>query len=752
VKIVTVGGGPAALYLAILVKKLDPSHEVTVLERNGAAQTFGWGVVFSDETLGNLLEADAPTHEAIARTFARWDRIDVFHRGARVTSRGHGFCGIARMELLRILYGRCRELGVDLRFDTEVTEYEGLLRGHDLVVAADGLRSGLRTAYAEHFGPSLDGRACRYIWLGTTRTFDAFTFLFKETPHGLFQVHAYRFDQDTSTFIVECHADTWRRAGYDTLPVEDSVRELEALFAEHLGGHGLRTNRSQWVQFATVKNRAWHHRNVVLLGDAAHTAHFSIGSGTKLAMEDAIELAASLGAHPGDLPGALAAYEVGRRGMVERIQKAAQDSLQWFEHAGRYVHLDPLQFTFSLLSRSKRISYENLRRRDPAFVAQVTGWYARAQAPPGTELPATTPPMFTPLRLRGLELGNRVVVSPMCMYSSVDGMPGEFQLVHLGARAQGGAGLVMTEMTDVLPEGRITPGCAGLYTPEHRDAWRRVVAFVHTHTRAKIGMQLGHAGRKGATCTPWGGGYDEPLSEGAWALLAPSALPYLPRSQVPRAMDAEDRARVTAAYVRAARWADEAGFDLLELHCAHGYLLASYLSPLTNRRTDAYGGPVENRLRYPLEVFDAVRAAWPSHKPMSVRISATDWAPGGLSDEDAVSIARALKAHGCDLLDVSTGQTDPVCAPVYGRMFQTPWSDLLRHEAGIATMTVGAIFTPDQVNSILAAGRADLCALARAHLADPSWTLRAAEDLGFEAQPWPVQYTAGRGLPRGERR
>jgi anthraniloyl-CoA monooxygenase len=469
-------------------------------------------------------------------------------------------------------------------------------------------------------------------------------------------------------------------------------------------------------------------------------------------MEDAIELARALGAHPGDLPGALAAYEAERRGMVERIQKAAQDSLQWFEHSDRYVNLDPLQFTFSLLSRSKRVSYENLRKRDPAFVEDVTRWYARAHAPAGVSVPDTTPPMFTPLRLRGLLLANRVVVSPMCMYSSEDGMPGDFQLVHLGARAQGGAALVMTEMTDVLPEGRITPACAGLYKPEHRDGWARVVDFVHAHTSAKIGVQLGHAGRKGATCTPWGGGYDEPLPSGAWGLLAPSEVPYHPRSQTPRAMDAGDRERVTGAYVRAARWADEAGFDLLELHCAHGYLLASFLSPLTNRRRDAYGGPAENRLRYPLEVFDAVRAVWPSHKPMSVRVSATDWAPGGLSDEDAVAIARAFKAHGCDLLDVSTGQTDPASAPVYGRMFQAPWSDLLRHEAGVPTMTVGAVFTADQVNSILAAGRADLCALARAHLADPSWTLHAAEELGWDAQPWPKQYAAGRALPRGDRR
>lgn len=742
-KIIGVGAGPAALYFSILAKRDHPDWDITLHERNAPAQTSGWGVVFSDETLGNLLDADAPTHDAITRDFAHWNEIDVFYRGERVRSAGHGFSGIGRQRLLDILTARAQSLGVEVRFGEDVSDPRALAARCDLLLGADGIRSGVRAQWADAFQPSLDHRRCSYIWLGTTKLFEAFTFIFAEpedVPGAVFQVHAYRFDATHSTFIVECDDASWRAAGLHEMSVDDGVRWLERLFAPWLDGHPLLQNRSAWVKFATVRNARWSTENVVLLGDAVHTAHYSIGSGTKLAVEDAIALADAL-RDGGDVPRALARYEETRRPITERIQKAAQDSLVWFESVRRHRVLEPAQFAFSLMTRSKKIGYENLGVRDPAFVAAAREWFAaRAGAAP------ETPPMFAPLALRGLTLPNRVVVSPMCMYSADDGAVGDFHLVHYGARAQGGAGLVMCEMTDVSAEGRITPGCAGMYAPAHVDAWRRVVDFVHRRAPAKIGLQLGHAGRKGSTAVPWEGG--GALREGAWATIAPSAIPYVPAWPAPRAMDRDDMDRVRDTFVRATQMADAAGFDLVELHCAHGYLLASFLSPLTNRRDDGYGGDIAGRARYPLEVFDAVRAAWPSEKPISVRVSATDWHEGGITDDDIVAFAAMLKARGCDVIDVSTGMTVADQKPMYGRMFQTPWSELIRNEVGIPTMTVGAITTADQVNTILAAGRADLCALARPHLADPYFTLHAAAAQGWGTQPWPAQYHLAKPPPR----
>lgn len=741
-KIIGVGAGPAALYFSILAKREHPDWDITLIERNLPSQTFGWGVVFSDETLGNLFEADAPTHEAITRDFAHWNDIDVHYRGTTLRSTGHGFSGIGRRRLLDILEARATELGVRLRHGEEVGDPRALAAQCDLLLGADGIRSGVRAAFADAFQPSLDTRKCHYIWLGTTRRFDAFTFIFAEpedVPGAVFQVHAYRFDAEHSTFIVECDERSWRDAGLDVKPVDEAVKWLEKLFAPWLDGHPLLQNRSSWVRFATVRNARWSTGNVVLLGDAVHTAHFSIGSGTKLAMEDAIALADAF-RETDDVPAALARYEAARRPMTERIQKAAQDSLTWFENVRRHRGMEPVQFAFSLLTRSKKIGYENLSLRDPALGRAVTRWFdARSGAP------QDTPPMFTPLALRGLTLPNRVVVSPMCMYSAEEGTPTDFHLVHYGARAQGGAGLVICEMTDVTAQGRITPGCAGMYAPAHVDAWRRVVDFIHRHTPAKVGIQLGHAGRKASTKVPWEGG--DTLGAAGWETLAPSAIPFLPHWPAPRAMDREDMDRVRDAFVRATRMADDAGFDLIELHCAHGYLLAEFLSPLTNRRDDAYGGDIAGRARFPLEVFDAMRAAWPAHKPMSVRVSATDWHPDGITDDDIVAFAAMLKSHGCDVIDVSTGMTVPDQKPLYGRMFQSPWSELIRNEVGIPTMTVGAITTADQVNTLLAAGRADLCVLARPHLADPYWTLHAAAAQQWHGQPWPVQYALARPRP-----
>ncbi len=745
-RILCVGGGPAGLYFAILMKKADPGNRITVLERNRPEDTFGFGVVFSDATQENLAEADRATYERMAASCARWGDIDVHYNGIVIHSTGHGFSGLSRPTLLAILGRRCEELGVDLRFQSEIEEDDlaSLVGGRDadLIVAADGLNSVVREHYAGAFGPSIDWRPNRFVWLGTTRSFPAFTFYFKWNEHGLWRIHAYQYETGHSTFIVETTEETWRAAGLEGAGEDQTVAFCERLFAEELAGHGLVKNRSIWRSFATIRNARWHHRNVVLLGDAAHTVHFSIGSGTKIAMEDAIALTRALG-EQGDLGDALAAYEAERRPAVESLQRAAQVSLQWFEETERYMGMDPIQFGFNLLTRSFRITHDNLRVRDPDYVAGVDRWFAAEAARQSGVAVApepAPPPLFTPFRLRDLVLENRVVVSPMCQYCAEDGTPSDWHLVHLGGRAVGGAGLVFTEMTDVSREGRISPGCTGMYAPEHVGAWKRIVDFVHAHSPAKIGMQLGHAGRKGSTRLAWEG-MDEPLEEGGWPILAASPIPYFPYSQVPKEMDRDDMRAVRNHFARAAEMAQEAGFDILELHFAHGYLLASFISPLTNRRTDEYGGRLVDRMRFPLEVFDAVRAVWPPEKPISVRFSAVDWAPGGLESVDAVEVAKLLKAHGCDIVDVSAGQTLPDAKPVYGRQFQTPFSDRIRHEAGMPTMAVGNISSYMDVNTILAAGRADLCVLARAHLWDPYWTRHAAYEMGHELA-WPDPYAS----------
>ena len=741
-KIVSVGAGPAGLYFALLMKKADPAHDVLVVERNRPDDTFGFGVVFSDATLDAFAEADHETHAEITRNFAHWDDIAIHYRGETLTSTGHGFSGLSRQLLLDILQRRCVELGVTLRFGTEVSDL-GAWADADLVLAADGVNSVIRSRYAEHFRPQVDWRGNQFVWLGTTFPYPAFTFVFKESAHGLWRVHAYRYNAGMSTFILETTEAAWRRAGLDQADEDRTIAFAERLFAEELRGHRLLKNRSLWRNFPTVRNGAWHHRNIVLIGDAAHTAHFSIGSGTKLAMEDAIALCRALERHA-EVEKALVAYEEERRPEVERLQRAAQVSLEWFEQTERYHgRLEPIQFVMSLLTRSLRVTHGNLKVRDPRLVATVDRWFAgRAEAQSRVAVAASPapPPMFTPFRLRDMLLSNRIVVSPMCQYSAEDGTPNDWHLVNLGSRAVGGAALVVAEMTDVSREGRITPGCTGMYKPEHVTAWTRIVDFVHAHSTAKIALQLAHAGRKGSTRRLWEG-IDEPLPEGNWPLLSASAIPYHPYSQVPKAMDRADMERVRDHFVRAARMAEDAGFDMLELHFAHGYLLASFVSPLTNTRADDYGGSLAGRMRYPLEVFDAVRAVWPAPKPVSVKISATDWAEGGLSAEDAVGVARLLREHGCDIVTVSTGQTVPDAKPVYGRLYQTPFSDRIRYEAGIPTMTVGNIGSYDDVNSILAAGRADLCVLARGHLYDPYWTRHAAYEQGYEL-PWPNQYVS----------
>ena len=745
-KIAVAGGGPGGLYFAILMRKVAPDCEITVFERNRAADAFGFGVVFSDETLTVFEHADPESYSAITERFVRWTDIDIHHRRSVLRSGGHGFSAIGRHELLGILQESALALGVDVRFCCEAPPVSEL-GWADLIVGADGASSAVRRERHSEFVPSLDPRRCRYMWLATDLAFDAFKFFIVESEHGVFQAHAYPYDEQMSTFIVETHEDVWRRAGLCSVALAApglsdtaSVAFCADLFADALEGHALRANNSKWLNFVTVRCSRWCAGNVVLLGDAAHTAHFSIGSGTKLAMEDAVALAWAFRSFGDDVCAATAAYEAERRPLVESTQRAAQASLEWFEGMSRYVGQERTQFAFNLLTRSRRVTYDNLRLRDPDFVREVDARFAtRAGASP-------RPPMFMPLRLRSLSLPNRVVVSPMDMYSAVDGTPSDFHLVHLGSRALGGAGLVMTEMICVSADGRITPGCAGMYSDEHVSAWRRIVSFAHDYGGCLMGAQIGHSGRKGSTKLMWEG-IDEPLPNGGWQVIGPSPIPYSPRNQTPVPMTRADMVRVRDEFARAAAGAVDAGFDLLELHCAHGYLLSSFLSPLANARTDAYGGSLANRARFPLEVFDACRAVWPSDKSMSVRISATDWVEGGFDPDQAVEFARMLLRHGCDVVDVSSGQVSPLERPAFGRSFQTPFADRIRNEVGIPTITVGAISSYDDVNTIVLAGRADLCALARPHLYDPHWTLHAAAEQEYDGVQWAAQYEAGSRKP-----
>ncbi len=746
-RVACLGGGPAGLYFAISTKLRMPDADVTVFERNKPDDTFGWGVVLSDETLDNLAANDPASAAEIRTHFAYWDDIALHHQGQRLVSSGHGFCGIGRKRLLLILQKRAAELGVDLRFETEVGAASDYMNDFDVVVACDGLNSKTRMEFAEAFEPDIDIRKCQFVWLGTHQKFDdAFTFIFEKTDKGWIWVHAYQFDDKTATFIVECGQDTFDAYGFGEKSQQETIAICEDIFCDYLDGHALMTNAnhirgSAWIRFPRVLCKTWSHKNVVLLGDAAATAHFSIGSGTKLALESAIALADSLTTAT-SIPQAFAEYEEKRRLEVLRLQSAARNSVEWFEDVERYLDLDPIQLNYSMLTRSQRISHENLRERDPAWLASAERWFMEQAG--ATVEGQPRPPMFAPLKLREMQLKNRIVVSPMAQYKAVDGCPTDWHLIHYGERAKGGAGLVFTEMTCVSASGRITPGCPGLYDPAHEAAWARLNHFIHTETQAKTCCQIGHSGRKGSTRIGWEG-MDQPLSDGNWSLLSASDIPWSTDNAVPKAMDRADMDAIMAEFVASAEMADRAGFDMIELHAAHGYLISSFISPLSNIRTDEYGGSLENRMRYPLEVFQAMRAVWPAAKPMSVRISANDWCgDDGITPDDAVMIAKMFAGAGADIIDVSAGQTSTDAEPVYGRMFQTPFSDRIRNEAGIKTMAVGNIYEADHVNSILMAGRADLVCLARPHLADPYWTLHAATQLGDRQENWPRPYEAGR--------
>ncbi len=760
--IVVIGGGPGGLLFGILARLTNPDHRVTVLERNARDDTFGFGVVFSDETLATISEADPEVFARIEAEFVHWPEIEVHYGGRVLVSGGHGFAALARVRLLELLAERAAEVGVDIRFRTELSapDLDRLRRQAELLVGADGVNSLVRRTYADDLRPAYEHGASKFVWLGTPKVFERFTFMIEETEHGVVQAHCYPYSRSMSTIIVETDPDTWQAFGFDQTatkyerPGENDAEAIDfarRLFGSYLDGQPLVGNNSKWLKFVTVANERWHTGNVVLLGDAAHTAHFSVGSGTKLSMEDAIGLAGALAAYPANLPDALAAYEADRRPAVASLQRAAHASREWFEGIRRYVDLDHERFAFQLLTRSQRITYDNLRLRDEEFTRQILARYWKETPehlrPPDPE----TPPMFYPFELRDLRLPNRVVVSPMAQYSAVDGTPNDWHFVHLGSRAVGGAGLVMTEMVCVSPIGRISPFCAGLWNDEQQAAWSRIVAFVHEWTDAKIGLQLGHSGPKGSTKVLWEG-EDEPLDDGNWPLLGPTAAPYKPGNQVPKPMTRDDMDDVLEQYVANARKGAACGFDLLELHMAHGYLLSSFISPLINRRTDAYGGSLSNRMRFPLEVLAATREVWPADKPITVRISATDWVPGGTTGDDAVAIARMLKDDGADTIDVSTGQVDPRQKPRYGRLYQTPFADRIRHEVGVPVMTVGGVASVDDVNTIILAGRADLCLLARPHLIDPYWTLNAAIDQGYSDVSWPAQYLSGKTARRREQR
>jgi anthraniloyl-CoA monooxygenase len=707
VRIGIIGGGPSGLYFAALMKRSDPGHEITLLERNPADATFGWGVVFSEETLGAFRDADFETYTEITDTFARWGAIDVRYRGDAVRSRGHVFSAIARKRLLHILQQRCSSLGVELVFEHE---FGGLseLDAFDLVVGADGVRSTIRRELASAFLPSEDVHSTRFIWFGTDLVFDAFTFIFRENEHGLFQVHGYPFDAETSTFIVECPEETWRRAGLDAATEGETIAYCEALFSEELAGHHLLSNRSTWINFVTLRCESWHADNVVLMGDAAHTAHFTIGSGTKLAMEDAIALAEAFQRHP-DMEKALLEYEMERQPVVERFQDAARESATYFENVRRYAAFDPLQFSFNLLTRSGRITHLELEKRDPSFVRRVDGRFASATADAAArDRLVAPPPLFAPLRLGGVSVTNRVTLSPVAQDDAVDGVPGTGHAERLVAAAEAGAGLVLTDFVAVSAQGRITPGTAGAYADAHADAWSDIVARIHTGSEARAGLQIGHAGARAAT-RPRREGVDRPLADGGWPLIAASESRYTKLAQTTAAVDGERLPAVVSEFVAAARRAAASGFDLLEINMAQGYLLGGFLSPLTNRRTDRYGGSPEGRATFPLEVFDAVRSAWPDDRPLAVALLASDWARGGFDVDDAVAVARMLRDRGCNLIRPLAGATTIRDAPVYGRFFLVPFSDRIRNEAGLPTLVGGNLTTNDEINTILAGGRADLC-------------------------------------------
>jgi len=751
-KISIIGGGPGGLYTALLAKKARPDWHVEVFEQNRADYALGFGVVFSDETLDEFLNRDKPVFEAIRGEFAYWQDIAIHFKGHEMRAGGNGFCATSRKTLLRILQERCAELGVELTFSHPIRadEIKTRFADSDVIVASDGIGSAIREHYKDGFQPSQTLKSNRFCWMGSSRPMDEFNYFFRETDHGKMVAHCYQYQSDRSTWVFEMDEETWQGHGFSEFDEEGSKAKLQRIFSQELDGHPLLLNRSHWRRFPRIFCENWSVDNIVILGDAKASAHFSIGSGTKLAMECAISLVDALLEHgETDVQRAFADYDDARRTPCQITQHNADVSLAWFEHMGRSWDMDPYQFAMVVMCRAKSITYDNLLLRDAEFVRKADDeWYARHLAETGEDLTETRPmPMFSKFRLRGMELQNRVVMSPMAQYSAdEDGNPTDWHKVHYGSHAMGGMGLIFTEMTCPSADARITLGCAGMWSDQQEQKWAETVRFVHDYSAAKIAMQLGHAGRKGSTQLGWENA-DHPIAEAGknWPLVSASPLPWFEgESAVPAELDRAGMKQIVQDFVQATERAARAGFDMLELHCAHGYLLASFLSPLTNLRTDAYGGSVENRLRYPLEVFAAMRDVWPDERPMSVRVSASDWKEGGLNEADLFAIASAFQDAGCDLIDVSAGQTVPDQQPVYGRMFQTQFAESIRNVPDIATMAVGAITQAAQVNTVLHTRRADLVAIGRPHLWNPYFTHQAAAWYGaLNREMWPRQYEAG---------
>lgn len=733
-KITVIGGGPGGLYFSILTKKAMPHCQIDVYERNKPDDSFGFGVVFSDETLGEFLKRDMQSYELIRSEFAYWDDIIVARDGEEVSIAGNGFCGCSRKTLLKLLHQRCEEEGVNLHFEKEIPD-ESFFVDSDIILASDGIVSNIRTKYEKEFGTKIEMKKNRFVWLGSTKPLDAFTYYFRNTEHGLIVAHSYQYQEGMSTWIFECSEETWQKHGFEVTNEEDTIAKMQTIFAQELDGHPLISNKSHWRQFPHVTNENWYHKNIVLIGDAKATAHYSIGSGTKLAMDSAIGLSDAIIANPTDVQAAFQQYDKSRRNTVEMIQHAALVSLDWFENMNRHNQHPFYQFAFGCMTRAKKVTFENLRLRDKSFTDKVLKEFNDNCQ---TEL-VETPAAFTPFQLRNLQLQNRIVMSPMGQYSAENGLVNDWHFQHYTSRAVGGLGLILTEMTAVSENGRITEGCAGIYTENQLTEWKRINDFIHNYTQTKIGIQLGHSGRKGATKKPW----EDSFTGTSWELLSASAIPFNENSNRPKEMTLEDMNLVTAQFVQATKNADAANFDMIELQAHHGFLLASFLSPLTNTRNDEFGGNIENRLKFPLRVFTEMRNAFPKEKPMSVRISASDWVQNGISEQDIITIATAFKNVGADIINVSTGNTVAGQKPQTGRMWQTPFSDAVRNTVHIPTITTGYIQDIDQINTIILNGRADLVALGRPLLLDANFVRNAQAYEQFQPTDIPNPYKMG---------
>ena len=735
-KITVIGGGPGGLYFSILTKKAMPNCQIDVYERNKPDDSFGFGVVFSDETLGEFLMRDVQSYELIRSEFAYWDDIIIARDGQTVNISGNGFCGCSRKTLLKLLHQRCREEGVNLHFEQNVDDLSQFADS-DIIVACDGIGSAIRTQFASEFGTKIELKKNRFVWLGSTKPLDAFTYFFRTTPFGTIVAHTYQYEEGMSTWIFECSDETWQKFGFEVTNEKDTIDKISELFSEELEGHPLISNKSHWRQFPHVTNKKWSHCNIVLLGDAKATAHYSIGSGTKLAMDSAIGLSDAVIANPNNVQAAFEQYDKTRRNTVEMIQYAALVSLDWFENMDRHIQHPFYQFAFGCMTRSKKVTFENLQIRDKSFTDKVLKEFNDNCNVNDKNQSAA----FSTFKLRDLELSNRIVMAPMGQYSAENGLVNDWHLVHYGSRATGGVGLILTEMTAVSPTGRITLGCTGIYNENQVVEWKKITDFIHQHTQTKIGIQLGHSGRKGAIKKPWEG-QNEPI-EKDWELLSASPIPFHSNMATPKEMTLEDMNKITAEFVQATKNADKAGFDMIELQAHHGFLLASFLSPLTNRRKDEFSGSIENRIKFPLRVFTEIRNVFPQHKPMSVRISASDWAENGISEEEVIYIANAFKSAGADIINVSTGNTVAYQKPQMGRMWQTPFSDLVRNTVHIPTITAGFIQDIDQINTIILNGRADLVALGRPLLADANFVRNAQAYENVQTDDIPLQYKMG---------